>query len=75
MSSWYARGGCDLLVICSSHHKDHNDLLEAVAQILHVAQVTVGDLLPGLMLFPVHHVEKPSAINYEGAAGLVSLVK
>ena len=55
--------------------KDHNDILGAAAQILHVAQITGGDLLPGLMLFPLHHVEKPSTINYEGAAGLVSQVK
>jgi len=44
--------------------KDHNYLLGAAAQTLHVAQVTAGDLLPGLM-FPLHHVEKPSAINHQ----------
>ena len=36
--------------------KYHNDLLGAAAQIRHVDQVTVGYLLPGLMLFPLHHV-------------------
>ena len=70
MTSWYAGGGRDRLVICYSHQRPP-DLLGAAAQILHVAQVIVGDLLPGLMLLPLHHVDKPSAINYEGAAGLV----
>ena len=54
--------------------KGHNDLLGAAAQTLHIAQVTLGDLT-GLMLFPLHHVEKRSAINHQGATGLVGEVK
>ncbi|KAF3859148.1 hypothetical protein F7725_021547 [Dissostichus mawsoni] len=53
--------------------KDHNGLLRAAAKTLYVAQVTVGNLLPSLTLFPLYHVEKPSAINYKSGAGLVSV--
>ena len=55
--------------------KDHNDLLGAAAQMMHIVQITVCDLLPGLLLFPLHHVEKPSTINHQRAAELVSQVK
>ena len=41
---------------------------------LHVSQVTVDDLLPGLML-TLHHVDKPSAINHPDAEGLVTEIK
>ena len=54
--------------------KDHNCLLRANPQLLHITQVTVGDLLLGL-LFPLHHLEKTSAINHHGVAGLVIEVK
>ena len=55
--------------------EDHSDLLRPTAETLHVAQVTVGNFLPSLTLFPLHHVEKPSAINHQTGAGLVSEVE
>ena len=55
--------------------RDHNDLLEAAAQTLLVTQVTIGDLLPGLMLFPLDHVQKPPTISHQDVTGLVSEVK
>ncbi|KAF3858871.1 hypothetical protein F7725_012072 [Dissostichus mawsoni] len=58
---------------CAAAIKDHNGLLRAAAKTLYVAQVTVGNLLPSLTLFPLYHVEKPSAINYKSGAGLVSV--
>ena len=42
--------------------EDHSDLLRETAETQHIVQVTVGNLLPSLTLFPLHHVEKPSAI-------------
>ena len=47
--------------------KDYNCFLAAVSQ-------TLRDALPGLLL-PLHHVEKPSPINHQGAAGLIIEVK
>ena len=41
----------------------------------YVVQVTVGDLLLSMTLFPLHHVEKPSAVNLQTEAGLISVVK
>jgi len=50
--------------------KDHNSLLRASAKKLHIGEVTVGNLLPSLTLFPFHHVNKPSNINYQTGTGL-----
>ncbi len=55
--------------------KDHSDLLRVTAETLQVSQVTVGNLLPTLTLFPLHHVEKPATINHQSGGGLVSEVK
>ena len=55
--------------------EDHSDLLRVPAETLYIAQVTVGNLLPSLTLFPLHHVEQPSTINHQTGAGLVSEVK
>ena len=37
--------------------EDHKDLLRVTAQKLHIVQVTVGNLLPSLTLFPFNHEE------------------
>ena len=55
--------------------EDHGNLPRVPAEALHIAQVTVGNLLPSLPLFPLNHVEKPSTINHQTVARLVSEVK
>ena len=55
--------------------EDHSDLLRVPAETLNIAQVTVGNLLPSLALFPLHHVEKTSNMNYQTGAGLVSVIR
>ena len=54
--------------------KYHNCFLGAAIQTLHVAQVTVGDLLPDLV-FLLHQIDNPSAINHQCTARLVIEVK
>ena len=59
-NSWYTGCGMDILTICSSHQRPQLSSLSR-SQTLHVPQVTVGDLLSGLVILPhLHHVEKPS---------------
>jgi len=49
--------------------KNHTNFLKASAKKLHVGEVTFGNLLPSLTLFPFHHVNKPSIINYQTGTG------
>ena len=74
MSFRYDGGDHDLLLSCYNHRipEYHNHLLRATARMLNVVQVTVGNLLPSMTLFLLHHVEKSSAINHWTGEWLVS---
>ena len=52
----------------------NNYIVRVTAKMLHVAKITGCNLLQSLTLFPLHHVEKSSAINNETEAGLVDEV-
>ena len=61
----------ELINLQSSAFGKHNIIVD---QCDNDADLTVGNLLPSLTLFPLYPVE-PFAINYKSGAGLASQVK